>query len=182
MAEPALVIRDAVPSDAEGILEVYRPFVLDTAVSFEMTPPTVDEMRERIGSAQSRWSWLVADDGGVIAGYAYASAFRARVAYKWTAETSAYLLPGYRGRKIASRLYRRLFDVLIAKGFCNAYAGIAMPNDASVAFHQAMGFTEVGTFHRAGWKFDQWHDVSWWERALALVPPVPTPSGAHRVE
>jgi phosphinothricin acetyltransferase len=166
-----LIIRDARPNDAKALLEIYAPFVTDTAVSFELTPPTVAEFEARIASAQSKWAWLVAERSGEIAGYAYASAFRTRAAYRFTVETSAYVHPAHRGRGVARALYLRLFDVLIAKGYCNAYAGIALPNDASIAFHKSLGFTAVGTFHRGGRKFGAWHDISWWEKTLLDRPP-----------
>jgi L-amino acid N-acyltransferase YncA len=165
-----LIIRDARAEDAGALLEIYRPFITETAVSFELEPPSVEEFAGRIASAQSKWAWLVAETNGGIAGYAYASAFRSRAAYRFTAETSAYAHPAHRGKGVARALYQRLFEILIEKGFANAYAGIALPNHASVAFHQAMGFTYVGTFHRAGWKFGRWHDVSWWERKLREEP------------
>jgi phosphinothricin acetyltransferase len=165
-----LILRDARAEDAKALLEIYRPFVTDTAVSFELEPPGVAEFEARIAAAQSQWAWLVAERSGEIAGYAYASAFRTRAAYRFTAETSAYTHPAHRGRGIARALYQRLFEVLIEKGYGNAYAGIALPNDASVAFHKSMGFTYVGTFHRAGWKFNRWHDVSWFEKELRPSP------------
>ena len=165
-----LIIRDARASDAPSMLDIYRPFVTGTAVSFELEPPTVGEFEGRIASAQSHWAWLAAELDGSIAGYAYASAFRTRAAYRFTVETSAYVHPEHRGRGVAGALYRRLFEVLIEKGYCNAYAGIALPNDASIAFHKSLGFTSVGVFHRGGWKFGQWHDISWWEIALQDRP------------
>ncbi len=167
---PDLTIRDARAGDAKALLDIYAPFVTGTAVSFELTPPTLAEFEARIASAQTQWAWLVAERGGEIAGYAYASAFRARAAYRFTAETSAYVHPRHRGRGVARALYRRLFMVLAEKGFCSAYAGIALPNDASIAFHKSLGFTPVGIFHRAGWKFQTWHDVSWWEARLRDAP------------
>ena len=139
-------------------------------MSFELDPPTIEEFEARIASAQTRWAWLVADCDGRIAGYAYASAFRARAAYRFTAEVSAYVHPDCRGRGVARALYLRLFEILVEKGFANAYAGIALPNDASIAFHRSLGFTAVGVFHRAGWKFEKWHDVSWWEKPLQDRP------------
>ena len=163
-------IRDARREDAPALLDIYRPFVTDTTVSFELVPPTVVEFEARIASAQTQWAWLVAEASGEMAGYAYASAFRTRAAYRWTVEVSAYVHPAHRGRGIAAVLYRRLFEVLIAKGYCNAYAGITLPNSPSLAFHKSLGFTPVGTFHRAGWKFGQWRDVSWWEKALRDSP------------
>lgn len=165
-----MVIRDARPEDAAALLDIYRPFVLDTSVSFELIPPTVAEFEARIASAQTQWAWLVAERGGEVVGYAYASAFRTRAAYRLTVETSAYVHPDHRGRRVAGALYRELFEVLRTKGYCNAYAGIALPNDASIAFHKSMGFTAVGVFHRAGWKFGRWHDVSWWEVRLRDAP------------
>lgn len=159
-------IRDARPADVPALLEIYRPFVTDTTVSFETEPPSVSEFGARIATAQSRWAWLVAERDGEIAGYAYASAFRSRAAYRFTVETSAYVHPGHQGQGVARALYARLFEVLQAKGFHNAYAGIVLPNEASISFHRALGFTPVGVFHRAGWKFDRWHDVSWWETQL----------------
>ena len=165
-----LIIRDARGSDAPALLDIYRPFVTDTAVSFELEPPTVAEFEARIISAQSQWAWLVGERNGQVAGYAYASAFRTRAAYRLTVESSAYVHPAHRGHGVAGALYRRLFEVLTGQGYCNAYAGIALPNDASVAFHKSLGFTYVGTFHRAGWKFGRWHDVSWWEARLRDQP------------
>lgn len=166
-----LRIRDATAGDAEGLLAIYRPFVTDTAVSFELEPPTVDEFAARIAKAQSKWAWLVAERDGALAGYAYGSSFRERVAYQWSVEMSAYLAPAFRGQGVARDLYARLAELLAAKGYCTAYAGIALPNEASVRFHQAMGFRAVGVFERAGRKFGRWHDVSWWQRPLRGEPP-----------
>lgn len=168
---PEVTIRDARAGDAPALLDIYRPFVLDTAVSFELSPPSVSEFENRIASAQSQWAWLVAERADTVAGYAYASAFRTRAAYRFTVEVSAYVHASHRGYGVAASLYRRLFEILTEKGYCNAYAGIALPNDASVAFHKSLGFTPVGVFHRAGWKFGKWHDVSWWEARLAEAPP-----------
>ncbi|HET9315840.1 MAG TPA: arsinothricin resistance N-acetyltransferase ArsN1 family B [Vicinamibacteria bacterium] len=164
-------IRDATAADAEALLAIYRPFVTDTTVSFELEPPPVEEFAQRIASAQSRWAWLVAEEGGGVAGYAYATSFRPRAAYQWSVEMSAYLDESFRGKGIARALYERLIGILVAKGYCTAYAGITLPNEASVRFHQALGFTAVGVFQRAGRKFGAWHDVSWWQRPLQDRPP-----------
>jgi phosphinothricin acetyltransferase len=166
-----LRIRDATAADAEVLLSIYRPFVTETAVSFELEPPSVEEFSRRILAAQSRWAWLAAEHGGQMAGYAYASAFRQRAAYQWSVEMSAYLDPACRGRGVGRALYEELMRVLIAKGYCTAYAGITLPNEASVRFHQALGFSTVGVFRRAGRKFGSWHDVSWWQRPLRDEPP-----------
>lgn len=166
-----MTIRDATPDDAASLLEIYRPFVHQTSVSFEGEPPGVEEFRARMANAQSRWAWLVAERDGVVAGYAYATSFRSRAAYRWTTETSAYVREGHRGTGIAKRLYTELLATLAKKGFCNAYAGITLPNEASVALHRSLGFLPVGVFKRAGWKFGTWHDVSWWQLALRDTPP-----------
>jgi L-amino acid N-acyltransferase YncA len=166
-----LQIRDARAADAEVLLAIYRPFVNDTVVSFELEPPSVEEFSQRILAAQSRWAWLVAVQDGRVAGYAYASAFRPRAAYQWSVEMSAYLASGFRGQGLGRALYERLISILTAKGYCTAYAGITLPNDASVRFHQALGFSAVGVFRRAGRKFGAWHDVSWWQRPLRDEPP-----------
>ena len=166
-----LAIRDATAADAGVLLAIYTPFVTDTAVSFELESPSVEEFSQRILAAQSKWAWLVAEQAGHVVGYAYASAFRQRAAYQWSVEVSAYLAPAGRGRGVGRALYERLLTVMVAKGYCTAYAGITLPNDASVSFHRALGFSEVGVFRRAGRKFGTWHDVSWWQRPLRDAPP-----------
>jgi phosphinothricin acetyltransferase len=166
-----LQIRDATVADAGALLAIYSPFVIETAVSFELEPPSVEEFSQRILSAQSKWAWLVAEQAGRVGGYAYASSFRQRAAYQWSIEVSAYLDPAFRGRGIGRVLYERLLAIMVVKGYCTAYAGITLPNDASVRFHQALGFTEIGSFRRAGWKFGAWHDVSWWQLPLRDAPP-----------
>jgi L-amino acid N-acyltransferase YncA len=171
-------VRDASDADVDRLLAIYRPFVVDTAVSFELAPPSADEFRQRVRTAQSRWAWLVAERDGQVAGYAYGSSFRTRPAYRWSVETSAYLHPDHRGRGIGRALYEELFRVLVAKGYCTAYAGIALPNEPSVEFHKALGFAPVGVFRRAGWKFGRWHDVSWWQRVLRESPPPEPPDAA----
>lgn len=166
-----MTIRDATPEDAASLLEIYSSFVRDTSVSFENEPPSLEEFRSRIANAQTRWAWLVAAREGVVAGYAYATAFRTRAAYRWTAETSAYVGDGHRGKGVAKRLYAELLAALTRRGYCNAYAGITLPNEASVALHRSLGFRPVGVFRRAGWKFGKWHDVSWWQLELRETPP-----------
>jgi phosphinothricin acetyltransferase len=166
-----LRIRDASDADVEALLAIYGPFVTDTSVSFELEVPSPEEFRQRILAAQSRWAWLVAELSERVAGYAYATSFRQRAAYQWSVETSAYLAPAFHGRGVGRALYERLIEVLVARGYCTAYAGITLPNDASVRFHRALGFTEVGVFRRAGRKFGAWHDVSWWQRPLRSEPP-----------
>jgi L-amino acid N-acyltransferase YncA len=166
-----LQIRDATAADTPALLAIYAPFVTHTAVSFELEPPSVEEFQQRIVAAQSRWAWLVAEEAGQVGGYAYATSFRQRPAYQWSIEMSAYLAPAFRGRHVGRALYERLVTIMVDKGYCTAYAGITLPNEASVKFHQALGFTAVGVFRRAGRKFGKWHDVSWWQRPLRDEPP-----------
>lgn len=163
-------IRPATPGDAAHLLAIYAPCVRETTISFETEPPTVDEFAARISKALARWQWLVAEHGGRGIGYVYGSLHRERAAYQWSTEVSAYLHPDYRGRGIAQALYLRLFDDLAARGYCNALAGIAMPNDASVALHRSVGFQPIGVFSKVGRKFGRWHDVAWFERRLRDAP------------
>lgn len=167
-----IAIRTATVADAPAVLEIYRPFVESSAVSFELAVPSVEEIRKRIEHYAADWAWLVAEQGGRCAGYAYASPLRDRQAYRWSAESSAYVHPDFYRKGIGQRLYRALFEALAAKGICNVYAGVALPNDASIEFHRALGFTRVGVFSKVGRKFSQWHDVSWWQRTLRDAPPV----------
>ena len=164
-------IRPANLGDAALLLDIYRPFVTDTAVSFELQPPSVEEFEERIAKALGQWAWLVAENERGPVGYAYATSYRSRGAYRWSVETSAYVRADHRGQGLGRRLYQELLPILVEKGYCNAYAGIALPNDASVGLHRSLGFTAIGVFRRAGWKFGAWHDVSWWQLGLRPKPP-----------
>jgi len=159
-------IRNAAPADAEQIAAIYRPIVLETAISFETTPPTASEIAQRIERAQEHHSWLVAESGNAIAGYAYGSLHRARPAYQKSVEVSAYVAPDQQGHGVGRALYGALFERLSALGFHQAFAGIALPNEASISLHQSVGFVSVGVFREVGRKFDRWHDVSWWQRAI----------------
>jgi L-amino acid N-acyltransferase YncA len=161
------VIRPADSSDAAGCLALYAPFVRDTAVSFETEVPTIAEtVRD--------FPWLVAESAGAVIAYAYARRHRERPSYRWSAEVSVYVARESRRRGIARDLYSTLLDVLRRQGYANAYAGIALPNPASVAFHESMGFEPVGIYKKVGFKLGRWHDVGWWSLRLtdATAPPV----------
>lgn len=169
-ATPAL-LRSATPADAPALLAIYAPFVTGTAVSFETEVPSVDAFGARIAKALAGWAWLVAEDTeGRCLGYAYGSAHRERAAYRYCTEVSAYIAPGQRGRGLGRQLYTALFDRLAALGYCTALAGVAQPNEASMALHRALGFSLVGTYQRAGWKFGAWHDIAWLQRPLRDWP------------
>lgn len=153
------VIRTAEESDAEGVLSIYAPVVRETAISFELEPPSLEEMRERIRSLRGRLPWLVCAEGPEVCGYAYADRFRTRAAYQWSAEVTVYVSPTWRRRGVGQALYTSLLEALRLLGYRSAFAGIALPNPASVALHEALGFLPAGTFSTAGFKLGQWHDV-----------------------
>jgi phosphinothricin acetyltransferase len=167
-------VRHATAADAAACAAIYEPVVRDTAISFEEVPPSVDETARRIGAAIV---WLVAEapDGEVV-GYAYSSAHRERAAYRWAVDVSAYIGPEARGRGVGRQLYTQLLADTAALGYRRAYAGIALPNAASVALHEAMGFRPVGVYERVGWKLGRWHDVGWWQRDLGGDDPFAPPS------
>jgi phosphinothricin acetyltransferase len=175
----ALTIRLAAEGDAGQVLAIYGPHCL-TPVSFEAMPPTPEEMRKRIASLAGRLPWLVCDDGGSVLGYAYAAPHRARAAYQWSVEVSAYVLPARHRRGVGRALYSSLLALLALQGYVNAYAGIALPNPASVGLHEAVGFTPVGVYRGVGYKCGAWHDVGWWERPLRERPAGPTPPAELR--
>ena len=166
-------IRLARESDADAIAAIYAPIVGDTAISFETAPPPPDDMARRIVETRSRYPWLVCDVGGVIAGYAYATAHRTRAAYRWSVDTSAYTHPAHHRRGIGRALYVSLFEILRAQGFVNAYAGITLPNEASVGLHEAVGFSRIGVYRRVGYKLGKWHDVGRWHLGLQTPPERP---------
>lgn len=168
-------MRLATVDDALQTRAIYAPIVAETAVSFELEPPSVEEMRRRIETTLLTHPWLVCERDGII-GYAYAGVFRARPAYQWTVEVSVYVHAAHRGKGVARALYASLFECLRAQGYRTALAGIALPNSASVALHERMGFRSVGVFHHVGFKLGTWHDVGWWELSLQELPsPPPRP-------
>jgi L-amino acid N-acyltransferase YncA len=176
---PEVTVEPAMPSDAAAVRAIYAPIVESTAISFELEVPAVDEIAERIGTTTAAWPWLVARGGEKVLGYAYAGAFRTRPAYRWSVETSVYVDGGARRRGVGRVLYARLIEILRDQGFVNAFAGIALPNESSVALHERFGYRPVGVFPAAGYKLGRWHDVGWWHLALNL--PVPDPPNPRSV-
>ncbi len=159
-------VRLADPSDAETLLEIYRPYVETTAISFELVVPSVLEFAHRIETYLGKWSWLVVEVDSHIAGYAYASPHRAREAYAFSVETSVYIRESYHRLGLARRLYAALFAKLEVRGYESAFAGVTLPNEASVWFHRSFGFAPIGVFPRVGYKFNKWHDVQWLYRPI----------------
>jgi L-amino acid N-acyltransferase YncA len=169
------MIRDAVAADAERCTAIYAPYVRETAISFEGEPPAAEEMARRIAEAQRAHAWLVLEADGEVVGYAYGGPFMARAAYRWAVTVSVYLEQGRRRSGGGRALYEALFDRLAARGHRTALAGIALPNDASIGLHRALGFEPVGTYRRVGWKHGRWHDVAWYQRPLADDDGPPAP-------
>ena len=159
-------IRPATPQDAAGILAIYAQIVRDTAISFEVEPPTVPEMQQRISQTLLKYPWLVCERQGDSLGYVYASQHRARAAYQWATDVSVYIHADVHRSGIGRGLYTALFSLLHRQGFYNLYAGITLPNDGSVGLHEALGFQPVGVYRSVGFKFDAWHDVGWWHLPL----------------
>jgi L-amino acid N-acyltransferase YncA len=166
----ANIIRNIAPADAQAVAEIYAPFVRDLATSFEMVAPDAEEIRKRIREITPKHPWLVFEAGGEVLGYAYASTHRTRQAYQWSTDVSVYIHERARKRGVGRALYTALFEVLRRQGFFNAYAGITLPNAGSVQLHESMGFTRVGVYSRAGFKFGRWHDVLWLELRLSEQP------------
>jgi L-amino acid N-acyltransferase YncA len=173
MTIPRINLRSAEERDADSIAAIVR----DRAAS-----PAV--MAERIATTQQRYPWLVATmgegAGGAVVGYAYGSALRPRAAYQWSVEVTAYVAEPARGKGVGRRLYGSLLAMLRAQGLHGAFAGIALPNDASVRLHEAVGFRPLGIYREVGFKFGAWRDVGWWRLALAdghtpPAEPVPFP-------
>ncbi len=161
-------IRDARAADAARLAAIYNHYVAQTAVTFEVDPIDTNEMQGRVAAVQGDGlPWLVAgDDAGDVIGYAYATRWRARAAYRHSVESSVYLAPAAVGRGIGRSLYQRLLERLRADGLHTVIGGAALPNPASVALHEALGFTQVAHLREVGRKFDRWIDVGYWQLRL----------------
>jgi L-amino acid N-acyltransferase YncA len=154
-----MLVRDASTSDAPSCADIYRPFVLESAVTFETEPPTATEFAERITQRAATHAWLVAEEDGEVVGYAYAGPFAARAAYSWACETTVYVHRDRRGAGIGRLLYGELLPRLRTRGYQVAVARIALPNAASLRLHESFGFAQVGVLRRIGYKNGAWHDV-----------------------
>jgi phosphinothricin acetyltransferase len=148
------------------VAAIYRPYVDATPISFELRPPTADEMAGRIAKLLEFAPWLVAEVDGVVRGYAYAGRFRDRPAYDWTAESTVYVDADARGRGLGRLLMAAVIRVLQLQGYRTVIAGITLPNDASVALHEALGFKRIGQFGKVGWKAGAWHGVDFYALEL----------------
>jgi L-amino acid N-acyltransferase YncA len=152
--------------DAEDLLEIYRPHVVTSAVSFEWAMPSLEEFRLRISDVLQDFPWIVVEDESGILGYAYAARYRNRMAYQWSVETSVYVRDGYHRKGVATTLYKELLAILKEQYYTTAFAVITLPNEKSVGFHESHGFKYLCTFPKVGFKLGSWHDVGWWAKEL----------------
>jgi phosphinothricin acetyltransferase len=177
-----LRIRLADPDpDAGAIAAIYRPAVEEWIASFEAVAPDAAEMARRMRATLERTPWLVAQVGERVIGYAYASPHRERAGYRWSVDVSAYVHPDWHGRGVGRALYAELFRLLRRQRFVNVYAGIALPNPASVALHESIGMRRIGVYELVGWKpAGGWIDVAWFGKRIAEpseppAEPIPLP-------
>lgn len=175
MADIGKTVRTATAADATAVQAIYAPVVRDTAISFEEEEPSVPEMARRIAATLETYPFLVLEEAGQVLGFAYAGALRVRAAYRWSAEITAYVDARARGRGIGRTLYDALLDTLKRQRFHAAFAGVALPNPASVGLLKAVGFSHFGTYQEVGFKFGRWHDVAWWRLPLAAGLPAGEP-------
>lgn len=162
------MIRPVKLSDAEAIASIYNPFITDTVITFEYDPVSKEEIASRIQKVlEGGHPYLVAEEDGKVVGYSYASQWRTRAAYRYTVESAVYLDPAYKGKGLGSTLYQALLDELKLRGTHVVLGGITLPNPASVALHEKLGFVKVAEHHEVGFKFDRWLDVGFWELRLA---------------
>jgi phosphinothricin acetyltransferase len=167
-------------ADATRVAEIYEPAVVDSIISFEEVPPAAEEMAARMRTVLDWAPWLVAEDeSGLVVGYAYASRHRERAAYRWSVDISVYVDPAWQGRGVGRSLYDDLLPILSRQRFVNVYAGVGLPNPASVALHESIGMRLIGTYERVGFKNGRWVDVAWYGMRLAgaanqtMAPPEP---------
>jgi phosphinothricin acetyltransferase len=149
-----------------GCAELYAPYVRETAITFELQAPDADVFVERIAAAQAQHAWIVAEQDGEVVGYAYAGPLRSRPAYARSCETSVYLRQGLRRSGLGRALMEALLARLVERDLREVIAGVALPNDASIGLHHALGFRDVGVWERVGFKFGEWRDVAWLQKSL----------------
>lgn len=170
-------VREARPRDAAGCLDIYRPYVENSAVSWELDVPTVDEMTDRIAAACDTHAWLVLENNDRTVGFAYAHVFWRLPSHQWATQTGLYVDSRHHRRGGGRELYTQLLNRLGERGFRRAFAGITQPNEVSNAFHRSLGFRDAGLFRRVEWKLDRWHDVAWMQLDLPVAADADEPAG-----
>lgn len=164
--ELMLEVRMATQKDIPKMLDIYGPIIQNTSISFEYDLPTLEQFAGRVNDILKTHPWLVCIHQDQLAGYAYAGPHRSREAYQWSTELSVYIAENYQKMGIAKALYQVLVKGLKLQGFHTGLAGITLPNEASIKFHESFGFSPIGTYHNVGFKFGRWHSVGWWEYQL----------------
>lgn len=159
-------IRLANPSDAASFLSIYAPYVENTAITFEYEVPSIEDFGNRIEKTLGKYPYLVAEEDGVVLGYAYASTYYARAAYDWAVELSVYVSQDARGKGVGSKLYNELEDLLDQMGYMHFLACVSLPNEDSIAFHTKRGYQQVAYFPKIGYKLERWHDIVWLQKSL----------------
>jgi len=175
MTSGRLTLRPAVISDAGVILDIYTHFINNTSITFEEEVPSADSFRHRMEDIMAEYPFLVAEDGGRIAGFAYAHRHQSRAAYKYSAELSVYLRPHYTGLGIGSVLCRTIIDLLKLQNVQTVYSAVSLPNDPSCAMHKALGFHEAGLWRNTGRKQGRWLHIQWYELVIGDYPDMPEP-------
>lgn len=177
-----MIIRTVTEKDAHELLEIYRPYVEDTAITFEYDVPTVEEFSDRIRRISANYPYIAAVENGKIAGYAYAGVFKNRAAYDWSVEVTVYVKKGLHRKGIGAKLYSALEKLLAAQHITKLYACVAYPEKEdeyltfdSVKFHEKMGYTITGTFHRCAFKFNKCYHMVWLEKILTQTDITPLP-------
>ena len=174
------IIRLIQDSDADEVLAIYKYYVDHTAISFEYDAPTKEEYIERIKTNTERYPWLVCLYENKIIGFAYGSTHRYRTAYQWSPEATIYIDHQFQSKGLGKILYQTLFDLLKLQGYCNVFAGVALPNEKSVALHLSLGFEVIGIFKNVGFKHGQWHSTQWFQ--LNLDPLNTNPHVPYKVK
>ncbi len=168
------MIRPATVQDVPAILEIYAPYIRETAYTFEYEVPSLEEFTARFLSISTRHPWLVWEEAGVIVGYAYGHNAFERAAYQWMADLAVYLRPEHLGRGIGRKLYTALETILQQQGYCAAYGVVTSANEGSCRFHEAMGYRKAARFEQCGCKFGRWYGTVWYEKRLRNeVPDTP---------
>lgn len=176
-------LRLAEKKDAQGIADIYKPYVIETPITFEYEAPSAKDFEQRIEKIQSFYPYLVAVNHDILIGYAYGSIQMQRKAYQWNAELSVYVNEKFHHTGTAKALYSSLMEILSLQGIQNVYAGITSPNPKSENFHKNLGFEKLGIYHNTGYKLGRWHDVAWYEKSLDIhFSQTNAPKSIHELE
>ena len=170
---PVQTLRPYSPADCPQILEIYRPFIETSGITFETEVPSLEQFQQRLDDIAQAYPFLVIEEEGKIIAYAYACRHRERAAYRWIVETSVYVHHEHYHQGLGQKIYAKLFETLRERNFMWAFAGITLPNPSSMKLHLQFGFEPLALYEQAGWKLGEWHDVHWLK--LALNPPTYPP-------